>query len=138
MKKDIHPKYYPNAKVICACGNTWETGSTKPEIRTDLCSACHPFFTGEMRIVDTAGQVERFVKRLEKRSEMFEEAPPASVSTKKGKRPSKKIVYELVDEEEEREAEARREAEEAQASREAQETEAAEETEEASAEETGA
>lgn len=114
MKKDIHPKYYPNAKVICACGNTWETGSTKAEIRTDLCSACHPFFTGEMRIVDTAGQVERFVKRLEKRSEMLEEAPEAE-APKPAKKSSKKIVYELVDEEEDREAAARREAQDSSA-----------------------
>jgi large subunit ribosomal protein L31 len=67
MKADIHPKYYPNARVTCSCGNTWITGSTLPEIRTDVCSACHPFFTGEQRIVDTAGQVERFMKRLERR-----------------------------------------------------------------------
>lgn len=65
MKKDIHPKYYPEAKVVCACGNTWTTGSTQPEIRTEMCSACHPFFTGEQRIVDTAGQVERFERRKE-------------------------------------------------------------------------
>lgn len=69
MKKDIHPKYYPDAKVICSCGNTWTTGSTQPEVRTDLCNVCHPFFTGEQRIVDTAGQVERFVKRLEAQQE---------------------------------------------------------------------
>ncbi len=67
MKPGIHPKYYPNARVICSCGNTWTTGSTVPEIRTDVCSACHPFYTGEQRIVDTAGQVERFMKRLERR-----------------------------------------------------------------------
>lgn len=67
MKANIHPTYYPNARVICSCGNTWTTGSTLPEIRTDVCSACHPFYTGEQRIVDTAGQVERFMKRLERR-----------------------------------------------------------------------
>lgn len=67
MKADIHPKYYPAARVICSCGNSWITGSTLPEIRTDVCSACHPYFTGEQRIVDTAGQVERFMKRLERR-----------------------------------------------------------------------
>jgi len=66
MKKGIHPEYYPDAKVICACGNTFTTGATKEVIRTDVCSACHPFFTGEQRIVDTAGQVERFMRRLEK------------------------------------------------------------------------
>lgn len=67
MKAEIHPKYYPNARVVCSCGATWLTGSTVPEIRTDVCSTCHPFFTGEQRIVDTAGQVERFMKRLERR-----------------------------------------------------------------------
>lgn len=53
--------------MICACGNTWKTGSTIPEIRTDVCSACHPFYTGEQRIVDTEGQVDRFMKRLQAR-----------------------------------------------------------------------
>ena len=67
MKPDIHPTYYPTARVICSCGNSWLTGSTVEEIRTDVCSACHPFYTGEQRIVDTAGQVERFMKRLERR-----------------------------------------------------------------------
>ena len=66
MKADIHPTYYPAARVICSCGNTWLTGSTVEEIRTDVCSNCHPFYTGEQRIVDTAGQVERFMKRLER------------------------------------------------------------------------
>lgn len=70
MKEEIHPQYFPDAKVICACGNTWTTGATQKEIRTDVCSACHPFFTGEQRIVDTAGQVERFMRRLEKRVEI--------------------------------------------------------------------
>jgi large subunit ribosomal protein L31 len=69
MKKDIHPQYYPNAQVICSCGNTWTTGSTQEVIRTDVCSNCHPFFTGEQRIVDTAGQVDRFMKRLDRYSE---------------------------------------------------------------------
>jgi large subunit ribosomal protein L31 len=73
MKPKIHPTYYPNAKVICACGNTWTTGSTKQVIHTDLCSKCHPFFTGEQRIVDTAGQVDRFIKRLERKDEMAAE-----------------------------------------------------------------
>jgi large subunit ribosomal protein L31 len=58
--KSIHPKYYPTAKVTCSCGNTFETGSTMPEINVEICSACHPFFTGEMRFVDTQGRVERF------------------------------------------------------------------------------
>ncbi len=67
MKKGIHPTYYPDAQVICACGNTWTTGSTRKVIRTDVCSKCHPFFTGEQRIVDTEGQVDRFYKKLQAR-----------------------------------------------------------------------
>ena len=74
MKKGIHPQYYPNAQVICSCGNTWTTGSTREVIRTDVCSNCHPFFTGEQRIVDTAGQVDRFMKRLDRYSEHQAEA----------------------------------------------------------------
>ena len=67
MKEAIHPAWYPEATVICACGNSWTTGATVPEIRTDICSACHPFYTGEQRIVDTEGQVDRFMKRLQHR-----------------------------------------------------------------------
>ena len=70
MRKGIHPEWYPNARVVCACGNTWTVGATVPEIRTDVCSRCHPFFTGEQRIVDTAGQVERFMRRLEARDSL--------------------------------------------------------------------
>ena len=64
MKAGIHPEYYPDAQVFCGCGNTWTTGSTKKVIHTDVCSNCHPFFTGEQRIVDTEGQVDRFYKKL--------------------------------------------------------------------------
>jgi large subunit ribosomal protein L31 len=67
VKDKIHPKYYSNAKVICACGNSFTTGATKKEIRVEVCSKCHPFFTGEQRIVDTAGRVERFRRRYEKK-----------------------------------------------------------------------
>ena len=64
MKTDIHPNYVV-ATVKCSCGNTFTTRSTRPQLRTDLCSVCHPFYTGEQRIVDTAGQVERFTRRME-------------------------------------------------------------------------
>ncbi|OGN91287.1 MAG: 50S ribosomal protein L31 [Chloroflexi bacterium RBG_13_50_10] len=63
MKAKIHPEYYTDAKVICSCGNTFTTGSTKKQLRVELCSKCHPFFTGEQKIVDTAGRVERFKRR---------------------------------------------------------------------------
>jgi large subunit ribosomal protein L31 len=63
MKAKIHPKYYEKAKVTCLCGNTFTSGSTKPEIRVEICGKCHPFYTGEQRIVDSLGRVERFKKR---------------------------------------------------------------------------
>jgi large subunit ribosomal protein L31 len=64
MKPGIHPNYV-EATVTCACGNTFTTRSTRPTLRTDLCNVCHPFYTGEQRIVDSAGQVERFMRRVE-------------------------------------------------------------------------
>ncbi len=71
MKNNIHPKYYTDAKVICAsCGTTWTTGSTVKEIRTEVCSNCHPFYTGQQqRILDIEGQVDRFYKKLQARQE---------------------------------------------------------------------
>ncbi len=63
MKEKIHPQYFTDATVICACGNTFTTGSTRKTLRVELCSKCHPFFTGERRMVDTAGRVERFKRR---------------------------------------------------------------------------
>lgn len=68
MKQGIHPTYYPAAKVTCACGNTFTTGSTLEEIHVEICSNCHPFYTGKQKIIDTAGRVDRFKKRLEKTS----------------------------------------------------------------------
>jgi len=73
MKNDIHPTFYEDAVVTCACGNSWTTGSTVKEIRTDVCSSCHPFYTGEQRIVDTEGQVDRFYKRLQARQEFLDD-----------------------------------------------------------------
>lgn len=63
--KAIHPQWYSEAKVICACGNTFITGSTLPEIRVEICSSCHPLFTGQQKFVDTLGQVDRFIKKME-------------------------------------------------------------------------
>jgi len=67
MKADIHPEYFTDAKVVCSCGNVLTVGSTRKEMRVELCSRCHPFFTGEQRVVDTAGRVERFRRRYRKR-----------------------------------------------------------------------
>lgn len=63
MKKDLHPAYYPEAKVTCACGNTFTTGSTKEELRVEICSECHPFYTGKQKFVERGGRVERFKKK---------------------------------------------------------------------------
>jgi large subunit ribosomal protein L31 len=73
MKQQIHPTYYLDATVICACGNTWKTGSTRKTIHTDVCSKCHPFYTGEQRIVDTEGQVDRFYKKLQARQQYVQD-----------------------------------------------------------------
>ena len=64
MKAAIHPQYFADATVNCSCGNTWTTGATKPQIKVEICSQCHPFFTGEQRIVDTEGRVERLRRRF--------------------------------------------------------------------------
>jgi large subunit ribosomal protein L31 len=70
MKKDIHPKYNDKAKAVCACGNEIEIGSTKPELRVELCSACHPFYTGKQKLVDTARRVEKFQAKLAAQQEV--------------------------------------------------------------------
>ncbi|MBI4359128.1 MAG: 50S ribosomal protein L31 [Candidatus Nealsonbacteria bacterium] len=67
MKKDIHPPYYPEATVRCSCGHTFTVGSTKESIETEICSACHPFYTGKEKIIDKAGQVQKFRERLSKK-----------------------------------------------------------------------
>lgn len=86
MKPGIHPKYVEST-VVCACGNTFTTRSTRPQLRTDLCNVCHPFYTGEQRIVDTAGQVERFMKRME--AAQSNEARPSKRQARLADRQSK-------------------------------------------------
>ncbi len=108
MKKDIHPEWYPDAQVICSCGATYTMGATQEVIRTDICSACHPFFTGEQRIVDTEGQVERFMRRLEKRQELLELEKKRQ--NKKKRRREKRAIVEIVDEQEESDQEKEAEA----------------------------
>jgi len=66
MKEKIHPKYFTDAKVTCSCGNTFTTGSTRQTLKVELCNKCHPFFTGEQKIIDTAGRVERFNKKYKR------------------------------------------------------------------------
>jgi len=64
MKTDTHPQYFPTAKVTCSCGNTFMVGSTQVEINVEICSSCHPFYTGKEKIVDTAGRVEKFKRKV--------------------------------------------------------------------------
>lgn len=66
MKKELHPKYFDQAQVVCACGNKFTVGSTKEKIEVEICSACHPFFTGQEKVMDTAGRVEKFKTRMAK------------------------------------------------------------------------
>ena len=66
MKDKIHPKYFTDATVTCSCGNSFTTGSTRQTLRVELCNKCHPFFTGEQKIIDTAGRVERFNKKYKR------------------------------------------------------------------------
>ena len=100
MKEGIHPEYYPEAKVSCACGNNWVTGSTVPELRVDICSQCHPFYTGAaMRIVDAGGQVERFTQRVEQARALREEAEVREAARIERRR-ARQLV-EIVDEEDE-------------------------------------
>lgn len=70
MKADIHPKYYEKTKVSCTCGESFEIGSTKETIETEVCFKCHPFYTGKEKMIDTAGRVEKFKKRLSKKVEV--------------------------------------------------------------------
>ncbi|MCD4761957.1 50S ribosomal protein L31 [bacterium] len=77
MKKDIHPKYYKQAKIICACGNEIKVGSTVETLKTELCSACHPFYTGKQKLVDTARRVEKFEAKVKAKDKV--------AKTRKGK-----------------------------------------------------
>ncbi|MEA2092681.1 MAG: 50S ribosomal protein L31 [Patescibacteria group bacterium] len=67
MKKEIHPKYYDNSEVKCSCGASFSIGSTKKEVKTEVCSACHPFYTGKKKILDTMGRVEKFKQKMAKK-----------------------------------------------------------------------
>ncbi len=81
MKKNTHPKYYPDAKVTCACGNSFSVGSTMPEIHIEICSMCHPFYTGKQKLVDSARRVEKFKERAAKQEK--------AASSRKGKKAKK-------------------------------------------------
>lgn len=95
MKANIHPTWFNDAKVTCACGNTFTTGSTQETIKLEICSKCHPLYTGQQRLVDTLGQVERFNKRVEETAAKREVKKQilqarAEKATDKGDKPSLK------------------------------------------------
>ena len=93
MKQGIHPKY-EETTVTCACGNTFTTRSTRKNLRVDICSNCHPFYSGEQRIVDTAGQVDRFMRRLQ--TTQSKQADVAGRRDKAGAQPRKRSLYQEV------------------------------------------
>lgn len=97
MKQGIHPQYYDDAKVSCVCGNSFTTGATVPEIRVEVCSNCHPFFTGEMKFVDTLGRVEKFQKKQESAKARVQEKVQKVQENEARKRPeSLKEMFDLV------------------------------------------
>lgn len=73
MKTDIHPKYHENIKVTCSCGNVFLAGSVMPAIKTEICSACHPYYTGQQKLLDTTGRVDRFRAQIEKAQKLKEQ-----------------------------------------------------------------
>lgn len=83
MKNDLHPKYHDDVKVVCSCGNTFVTGSTLPGIQVEICSQCHPFYTGQQKLVDTAGRVDKFQARASKQA--------AVAATRKGKKAKRAV-----------------------------------------------
>ncbi len=97
MKADIHPQYFDDAKVTCVCGNTFTTGTTVGEIRVEVCSKCHPFFTGEMKYVDTLGRVDRFQKKQAVAKKLGETKTKTIQEKEERKRPeSLKEMFDLI------------------------------------------
>lgn len=97
MKAKIHPQYFQDLKITCACGNVIIAGSTKKELKTELCSGCHPFYTGKQKLVDTAGRVDKFMAKVkktqelnEKKLKLAEEVKNTPAAEKTGKKASAK------------------------------------------------
>ena len=95
MKAKIHPKYFEEAEVNCACGNTFKIGSTKPQVSVEICYKCHPLFTGEKRFVDTQGQVEKFIAKQERAKKMALKKPKKTTKQEK-KQSSQKTLKDLL------------------------------------------
>jgi large subunit ribosomal protein L31 len=92
MKKNIHPKYYPDAKIICACGNIIKTGSTVPEMKVEICAACHPFYTGKKKLNDATGRVERFKKMAKIAADKSISKKDKKERVRKPKAETKKVI----------------------------------------------
>ncbi len=88
MKKDIHPKYYEKTNAVCNCGQTFEFGSTKETIQVEICSNCHPYYTGKSNLIDTAGRLERFKARMERSQSLKDGAKPNKAKSKKSSKSS--------------------------------------------------
>jgi len=98
MQKDIHPKYYPNCKVTCVCGHTFTTGSTEPEIKVELCSNCHPFYTGKQKLVDTARRVEKFTAKVKAKENVKDKkGKKVKRAARAAKRAEKEVVVKTKD-----------------------------------------
>ncbi len=93
MKKKLHPKYHQDTQVECTCGETFTTGSTLKSIKVEICSACHPFFTGEMKFVDSLGRVEKFKKRQQHAAKVKK---TKTIKTKKAKKPRPTTLREMM------------------------------------------
>ncbi|MBU1118458.1 50S ribosomal protein L31 [Patescibacteria group bacterium] len=94
MKKNIHPKYY-KATVTCACGNTFEVGSTEEKIPVEICSMCHPFYTGKQKLVDTAGMVDKFKERMKKTKSLKASLKKPTAGKKVSKKQEKSLKKDL-------------------------------------------
>jgi large subunit ribosomal protein L31 len=92
MKKEIHPQYHTDCKVSCVCGNTFVTGSTEKEIKVELCSLCHPFYTGKQKLVDSARRVEKFEAKIKAKTENT----AAGKKVKRAKRAEERAKKEVV------------------------------------------
>jgi large subunit ribosomal protein L31 len=92
MKKNIHPKYFPDAKIICACGNVIETGSTVSEMKVEICAACHPYYTGKKKMTDSTGRVEQFKKRAQIAAEKSTVRKAKKERIRKPKAETKKVI----------------------------------------------
>lgn len=92
MKKEIHPTYHKNTKATCACGAQFEVGSTEPELKTDLCSQCHPFYTGKQKIVDSARRVEKFQAKIAKKEQKSDRKGKTAKRAIKAKKRAEKVI----------------------------------------------